>query len=567
MYKLKGNPVAAGVAIGKAKIIGKPELNITRRKILSHEIGSELDKFNSDLKFIINELDKLIEDYNYSKENRDILESHKMILEDPQFHTRVTELISEELLSLEHAISKYFTEVSDIFDNMDNPYLTHRASDLEDVAYRLLSHVMNVRKDLLNDVDDKSILIMENITPSFVTKVFEKNIRGLCTEKGSKNSHSSIIARSMNLPMLVNTIGLLTKVKDDDSVIIDGNDGLVIVSPTKAELQKYQQIFVQEQNNRNELLKLIDLEAVTKGGKKIELMSNIEIPQEIDQVLKFKSSGIGLFRTEFLFIDREDLPTEDEQYTIYKEISEKSAPHSVIIRTIDVGGDKLSSILNITHEENPNLGCRGIRISLQNVPIFKQQIKAILRANSLRNIKIMFPMISGVNELRKIKDIMDICKSDLKKNGIEFYSDIQIGVMIEIPSAVITSDALAEECDFLSIGTNDLIQYTLAVDRDNSTISDYYQSTHPSIFRLIKYTVENAHKKGKKVAICGEMASDKELVKYLLALEIDELSVSPGRLLLIKKEILNTDLAEAKIKLEKILVSKTAEEVNKIIRT
>ena len=565
MKKIKGNSVSTGIAIGKAKIIKKHELYIERKKILKRETKFELSRFKEDVEFVINELDKLIDDYTYSQENRDILESHKLILQDPEFNNKISKLISEDQNSLEQAINTYFTEAVDIFSNMNNKYLSHRVIDFEDVAYRLLSHIMDERKDILEDVDENSILIMENISPSFVTKVFDKNIQGLCTERGSRNSHSSIIARSMNLPMLVNTLGLLGNIKDGKNMIIDGNDGYVIISPTKSVLEKYQKIYKKEQKDRKGLLKLIDVEPITKDGKNIKLMSNIEIPQEIDQVKKYNSAGIGLFRTEFLFIDREDLPTEEEQYNIYKEIAENCAPNSVIIRTIDVGGDKLSNILNITYEANPNLGCRGIRISLQNIPIFKQQIKAILRANIHGNIKIMFPMISGVEELLKVKEIIENCSKELINNGITFNADMELGAMIEIPSAVITSDSIAEECDFLSIGTNDLIQYTLAVDRDNQSISDYYKPTHPSLIRSIKLTVDNAHKMGKKVAVCGEMASEKKYVKLLLALGVDELSVSPGRLLIIKKEIIDCDITEMESKLDKILLCKTSKEINKLI--
>ncbi len=566
MKKIKGNSVSGGVAIGKAKIIKKPELYIERRKIKKYEVKEELNRFNKELKYVVYELDKLIQDFTYSQENRDILESHKMILQDPEFTSKISKLILEDLNSLEHAISTYFSDAVDFFKKMNNNYFSHKVNDFEDVAYRLLSHVMGQRQEVLEDVDENSILIMENITPSYVTKVFEKNIQGLCTEKGSRNSHSSIIARSMNLPMLVNTIGLMSKIKDGDNLVIDGNNGFAIISPTKKELEEYKAIYQKEQNVRDKLLKLIDVESISKDGKMIKLMSNIEIPQEIDQVLKYNSAGIGLFRTEFLFIDRDELPTEEEQYEIYKNIAECCAPNSVIIRTIDVGGDKLSKVLNIIHEENPNLGCRGIRISLQNIPIFKQQIRAILRANIQGNIKIMFPMISGVNEVIRSKEIIDLCSKELKKANTLHNSDIEIGAMIEVPSAVITSDTIAEECDFLSIGTNDLIQYTLAVDRDNQSISDYYKPTHPSVLRSIKLTVDNAHKKGKKVAVCGEMASVIEYVKLLLALGVDELSVSPGRLLIIKKEILGSDIAGMKSKLDKILACKTSEEVDKFIK-
>jgi len=563
--KITGNSVSSGVAIGKARIIRKPELRIEQKRINQREVKKELARFEEDVEFVIDELDNLIKDHNYSKENRDILESHKLILKDPEFIEKISKLISEDHQSLEMAINTYFNEAIDIFSSLDNKYLAHKVNDFEDVAYRLLSHIMDEREDILKDVNENSILIMENISPSFVTKVFEKNIQGLCAERGSRNSHSSIIARSMNLPMLVNTLGIMYHISDGDDLIIDGNEGLAIISPTKKVLEQYKEIYKKEQNFRNDLFKLVDKEAKTKDGKKITLLSNIEIPEEIVQVLKYKSDGIGLFRTEFLFIDRDDLPSENAQYEIYKEIAEKCSPSPVIIRTIDVGGDKLSNLLNLNFEENPNLGCRGIRISLENVPIFKQQIKAIMRANTKGNIKMMFPMISGLDELESVKEIIKICQEELHDSGVKYDSNLEIGVMIEIPSAVLTSEAIAAECDFLSIGTNDLIQYTLAVDRDNQSISKYYKPSHPAVLRSIKLTVDNAHKQGKKVAVCGEMASEVKYVKLLLALGVDELSVSPGRLLLIKKEILNCNLQKERSKIDDILSCKTSEEILDII--
>ncbi|MCK4654057.1 MAG: phosphoenolpyruvate--protein phosphotransferase [Candidatus Cloacimonetes bacterium] len=565
MKRLKGIPVSAGVAIGYAKIIEREKLHIDRKSIPKNMIEAELKRFKDDVDFVVKEIEHLISNYSYSKENEEILTAQKMILRDPEFSKRVTALISEELDNLENAISTYFTEITDIFNNMDNEFFSQRLSDFEDVAYRLLSHTLKKRKNLLNKLDETSILIMENISPSFVTKVFEKKIQGLCTEKGSKNSHSSIIARSMNLPTLVSTIELLENIEENQQVIIDGNKGELIISPTKSILEKYEKIFQQENAEKEKLQKLVNIESKTIDNRKIKLMSNIEIPEEIDQVLKYKSEGIGLFRTEFLFIDIDELPSEEEQYKIYRKIAEKCYPEPVIIRTIDVGGDKFSKILNITHEENPNLGWRGIRISLENIPIFRQQVRAILRANIKGNVKIMFPMISCVEEIIEAKKIIEECKKDLKKEKVRYVEDIEIGAMIEIPSAVITSDTLAEECDFLSIGTNDLVQYILAVDRDNESISKYYKPCDPSVIRSIKLTVDNAHEKGIKVAICGEMASEKIFVKLLVGLGIDELSVSPGRLLIVKNEILKCDKKNAEKLVAKILRKNTSDEIYQLL--
>ena len=559
--RIKGIPVSDGVAIGFVRIVEREHIHIETKKISKITVKKELKRFHKDVGLVINELDTFIQDDSFSKENRDILTTHKMILQDPEFVKKINKLISQKLFSFEHAVSTYFTEVVNIFDSMENEYYSQRLTDFEDVAYRLLSNSMNKRKDVLSKLDDKSILIMKNITPSFVTKVFEKNIRGLCTEKGSKNSHSSIIARSMNLPMLVGISCLLENINEDEQVIVDGNNGEIIISPSEKVLTEYKNIYQQESQKRKKLQKLINVEAITLDNKEITLMSNIELPEEIDQVIKNNSRGIGLFRTEFLFMDTEKLPTEEEQYNIYKKIAETLAPEPVIIRTIDVGGDKLSSILNIVHEENPNLGFRGIRISLENIPIFRRQICAILRANTKDNIKIMFPMISGVEEILQVKKIIKECKNELKTKKIAFCKDIEIGAMIEVPSAVITSDALAEECDFLSIGTNDLVQYLLAVDRDNESISSYYKSCHPSVLKAIKQTVDNAHAKGIKVAVCGEMASDIQFVKLLIGLGVDELSVSPGRILMTKNEIVNCDVQTWAELAEELMELKTSDEI------
>ena len=545
MEIINGLAVSPGIAIGYAKVVRKEKLLIKRKTIQNHEIEDELLRFEKSVNHVVKDIDTLIKDLSHSKVNKEILTTHKMILHDPEFSIKITKLISNELYSLENAINEHFSSLVELFKNMDNEYFSLRSQDYEDVAERLLCHLLKQEKDYFENLDVNSILILESITPSGVTKAYEKKIRGFCTEKGSKNSHSSIIARSMNLPSVSGISKILSIIKEDQLIIIDGSKGLLIISPDEQTLKEYRELHKNEEDEKHKLQKLKNIESRTKNGKRILLMCNIEIPEELEQVLKYNSDGIGLFRTEFLFIDRIELPNENEQYEIYKKIAEKCAPKPVIIRTIDVGGDKLSEILNVVHEENPNLGCRGIRISLENIPVFKTQIRAILRANSKGNVKIMFPMISSVDEVIKAKEIIKICKNELEKDKIAFNPEIEIGAMIEIPSAALTSDFIAQECDFISIGTNDLIQYTLAVDRDNQTVSSYYQPNHPAVIQLIKTTILNAHKKGAKVAICGEMASEPEFIPILIGLGIDELSVSPGKILLIKNEILKCDLQES----------------------
>ena len=542
---MKGISVSNGVAIGRVQIVSKPKLEISKKAIEHHEIEPEIERFEENLQQVLGDIDHLIENIAHSKDDKDILSTHKMILQDPEFIKKIKKLINNELLSLEMAIKIHFTDIVEIFNNMENDYFAQRSSDYEDVAYRLLSQVLQQKTDFLENVAENTILIMENISPSLVTKVFAKNIGGLCTEKGSKNSHSSIIARSMNLPMIVNIPDLLKNVKNGDLIIVDGNTGDLIISAKEELLLKYNGILETEILEKEHLQKLIDIPSETRDGKRIKLMSNIEIPQEMKQVLSVKSEGVGLFRTEFMFIGQTKLPSENEQYEVYREIAEGCYPEDLTIRTIDVGGDKLSQLLNIEHEINPNLGCRGIRISLRHDEVFKTQIKAIYRANIKGNIKVMFPMISSVGEIHKVRQIMQECETELKRDDQDFYPNLKIGAMIEIPSAAITSDMIAKECDFLSIGTNDLVQYTLAVDRDNSSVEEYYQPSSQAVLRLIRMTVRNAHKAKIKVAICGEMASEKKYIELLIGLGIDEFSVSPGRLLMVKNEILNVNFKDA----------------------
>jgi phosphoenolpyruvate-protein phosphotransferase (PTS system enzyme I) len=565
MIKLDGIAVSSGVSVGRARILTRNKIIIEKKKIKPDQIDSELKRFSTSVEVVKGEINQLIRDISDNVESAEILKTHKLILEDPGFEENVTKLIKEELHSLDHAVHKYFTNVIDLFKNMKNDYFAERSSDYEDVAYRLLNQLIQGGKNILDVLDEDSIVIANNISPSGVTKVYSRHVLGICTEKGNKNSHSSIIARSMNLPYVARIHNLLEQVKNDDLIILDGVKGQIIINPDNVTVEKYRLIQGEQQKERTELNKLIGIPAVTEDKKEIGLMCNIEIPDEVDFVKKIGSAGIGLFRTEFLFIDRDELPAETEQYEIYRSIAESIQPHPLVIRTIDVGGDKLSRVLNLESEENPNLGVRGIRISLQNIPIFKTQIKAILRASVTQNIRIMFPMISSLEEMIKVKQIVETCKQDLHEQDIPFDRSIKIGAMIEIPSAAITSDSLAAECDFLSIGTNDLIQYTLAVDRDNQTVDEYYIPHHPSVLKLIKLTAKNAHEQNIPVAVCGEMASQQKFIPLLVGLGIDELSVSPGSYLKIKKQIINSNKTELIKECEDIIQISSADKMEKAI--
>jgi phosphotransferase system enzyme I (PtsI) len=565
MKVINGIPISDGIAIGRARLIKSHSLKINKLKIDQTEIEQELERFENNIQLVVAELDDLIKNFSQNQEHTDILSTQKLILQDPEFFKKVKGQIKENLHSLEHSVSNYYNEVKDIFHKMENEFYAQRLSDYEDVVNRLLRKSMGIQDHNFEEINENNICIMKNATPSEVTKLYARKIKGLLTEEGSRNSHAGIIARSLRLPMISGIQSITSEVIDDDEVIFDGKSGKVFLNPNQKTKNVYLKRYQTELSEYKDLEKLINLAAKTNDGKKIGLMSNIEIPEELDSVLKYKSEGIGLFRTEFLFIDKEQLPTEDLQTEIYQKIAFAVAPQPLTIRTIDVGGDKISSIINVAKEDNPNLGCRGIRISLENIDLFKQQLKAIIRANVKGNVRIMFPMISDVSEVITTKKILKECLVELQNSGFKPNENIQIGAMIEVPSAVITAEAIAAECDFLSIGTNDLTQYLLAVDRDNQAVARYYKPCHPSVLRSIKMTVESAHRFGIPVALCGEMAADERFIKLLIGLGVDELSVSPGLLLSTKREILNTDYQQAADLAEKAISARYCSEIAKIL--
>lgn len=546
MKKFKGIVISSGIGIGKAQIILPQELVIDDKSILRTDVQAEIERFEESLDHSLSEIDHLIENFAQTKNNQKILRTHKMLLTDPDFIQKIKKLISEDFYNLEKAVDQHFREVIEFFGKMDNEYMSERSNDFKDVANRLLAHITKQGYDHFKDLKSDNVLIMKEITPSEITKLFDKKIGGLITEKGSKTAHSSILARSIGLPAVSAIAGIANQIKPDQLVIVDGYKGEILVDPEPQVLEMYKKLADMDEEKRVKLLKIIGQEVKTIDGKKIRLKCNIEIPEEMPQVQKLNPDGIGLMRTEFIFIDRGELPNEEEQFNIYKKIAEQMGEKEVIIRTIDVGGDKLSKVLNLAKEQNPNLGCRGIRISLLYPEIFKVQLRAILRANKFGNIALMFPMVSSIQEIRSAKAIMQECIEELRSEEIEFDAKLKVGIMIEIPSAAICSDIFAAECDFFSIGTNDLIQYTLAVDRGNEHVNEYYQPLHPAVLRLISTTVQNGHDNGINVSVCGEMASDLECLDLLIGMGVDELSVSPGRFLKVKEKIINMHFSEAK---------------------
>lgn len=537
--KLTGVAVSNGIAIGKSICIDY-KFNIINYQITKEDITRELKRLETVIKATIEELDYISRELTGNKNQRDILDTHKMILEDPEMINNIKKILQKELVTLEKALDLNLQEIKKQFSEIEDEYFSARIIDYQDVTSRLLKKLYKTDSEHENWTG--SILVAQEITPSQVLEAYKNQAAGLISIHGSRKSHSAILARSLLIPMI---IGLNDEECDicPHEVIIDGKAGIVILSPSRAEKEKYQKDLAAIDLKTQELALLADKESITKDGKKVPLFCNIEIPEEVAALERMKIEGIGLFRTEFLYLDRQELPDEEEQFQIYKKVAEKLSPLPVIIRTIDLGGDKIAKSMKEV-EMNPNLGLRGIRLSFKYLDLFKVQLRAILRAAVHGNIKIMFPMVSNVSEIVAAKKIINECQMELAAEGIKYQREIEIGTMIEIPSAALRAKEIAAKCDFLSIGTNDLVQYTLAVDRNNDLVADYYNEIDPSVLFLIQHVCQSAHQAGIKVAVCGEMASQEKFTSLLLGLGVDELSTSPANYNEIKKKILQLDTKE-----------------------
>ncbi|ABP68014.1 phosphoenolpyruvate-protein phosphotransferase [Caldicellulosiruptor saccharolyticus DSM 8903] len=538
---ITGIPVSEGIGIGKAVIV-KKEYSIKRYSVDNTE--TEIERF-------IEAIDKAKKEISDIKKHAEqtlgldkamIFDAHLLILDDPEFVKMVKEKIQQGT-NAEWAVDESAKFYESLLLSLDDEYMRERASDIKDVSKRLiriLSDESHSEADLKN-LAEGSIIVAEDLTPSETAQMDKTRVAGFVTQQGGKTSHTAIIARTYEIPAIVGVKGALEKIKDGDVVIVDGYQGTVLINPDKQTLEEYEKRMNEEKKKKEELKRFVATEVKTKDGKRIKVYANIALPDEAEIAIKNGAEGIGLFRTEFLFMNRSSPPSEDEQFAAYKAVLEKMEGKPVIIRTLDVGGDKNIPYLNIENELNPFLGYRAIRLCLGHRELFKTQLKALLRASVYGDLKIMFPMITTAGELKEAKSILQEAKEELKKQGIEFSEKIEIGIMIETPAAALVSDILADEVDFFSIGTNDLIQYTLAIDRTNEKVSYLYDPLNPAVLRLIKMTVENAHKKGKEVGVCGEIASDEEIVPILIGLGIDELSVNPAKVLSIKKRILDVN--------------------------
>ncbi len=539
-----GKSVFSGIAIGRISVYKKGEQQVKRNRIT--DVDAELSRFEDAKQTAIGQLqglyDKALKEVGEA--NAAIFEVHQMMLDDGDYNESITNIIKSQEVNAEYAVATTGDNFSQMFAAMEDDYMRARAADIKDISERLIS-VLSGKDNGAIGADEPVIIVADDLAPSETVQMDKDMVLSFVTVHGSLNSHTAILARTMAIPALVGAPLPLDESVDGKLGIVDGGEGVIYVDPDEKTLEEMKKKQQEEHQKKEMLQSLKGKENVTLDGQKVMLYANIGNIKDLATVLQNDAGGIGLFRSEFIYLDSEDYPTEEEQFQIYKQVAETMAGKRVIIRTLDIGADKQCDYFEMEHEENPAMGCRAIRICLTRPEIFKTQLRALFRASAFGNIAIMYPMITSVKEVQKIKKIVAEVKAELDAVGIP-YGNPEQGIMIETPAAVIVGDELAKEVDFFSIGTNDLTQYTLAIDRQNTKLDEFYDSHHPAILRMISMVVESAHKAGIWAGICGELGADQTLTKDFLAMGVDELSVSPGSILPIRKIVLETDVAKYK---------------------
>ena len=561
---LKGKGVSRGIGLGNVVVLKKVERKIEKKTIENEQVEHELERLHKALNEVINETE--IQLKNISGTESDIMQAYLMILQDPSLISETENAIKNDKYNAEYAVEVGFNSVVQIFQNMDDEYMASRARDIIDIKNRVLAKLLNEKNVDLSNLKPNTIIVATELTTSETAKLDFKNISGIITEIGGENSHTSIMARTHAIPAITGIENATSIFKNDDNVAIDGTLGEIYVNPTEEEKQKLLTLQKQLEEEKLELEKYKNEETKTIDGTKVKLYANIGILKDVEVAIKNTAEGIGLFRSEFLYMDSDTMPTEESQFEVYKNVAEMMQDKEVIIRTLDIGGDKELKYLKLEKEANPFLGFRAIRLCLDNLPLFKTQLRAILRASAFGKIEIMFPMISSIDELRQAKKVLEECKKELDDENIEYDKNIKVGIMVEIPSAALIADKLAKECDFFSIGTNDLIQYTVAVERGNERISKLYTKFHPSVIKLIKMAIDGAHSANIICGMCGEAAGDKLYIPLLIGLGLDEFSMNSNSLLNARKRINNLDKAECVKLSDEILQMSSAEEVEERLK-
>ena len=558
---LQGIAASNGIAIAKAYKLVEPDFSFEKRTIDAP--ADEIARFQSALQTAKAELEK-IRDHAGTALGADkaaIFDAHLLVLSDPELISPIEDKIKTENVNAEHALKETADMFIGMFESMDNEYMKERAADIRDVTKRVLAHLLGILIPNPSLIAEEVVIVAEDLTPSDTAQLNRQFVKGFTTNIGGRTSHSAIMARSMEIPAVVGTKAATEEINNGDIVVVDGLKGEVHFNPTPEVLEAYKKVQEDFEKQKAEWAKLVNEKSVTADGHHVELAANIGTPKDLKGVVENGGEGVGLYRTEFLYMDRDQLPTEEEQYTAYKAVLEGMEGKPVVVRTLDIGGDKELPYLNLPKEMNPFLGFRAIRLCLEEVDIFRTQLRALLRASVHGNLKVMFPMIATMNEFREAKSMLEEEKAKLVQEGVEVADHIELGIMVEIPSTAVLADQFAKEVDFFSIGTNDLIQYTMAADRMNQQVSYLYQPYNPSILRLVKMVIDAAHKEGKWAGMCGEMAGDETAIPILLGLGLDEFSMSASSILKARSLIRNLNKADMEKMASSVLNMSTNEEV------
>ena len=565
--KFNGIGVSPGIVSGKAYVFAGERFSIPRIRIDSSRVEEEIIRFKEAIartRGEIKELQKKVAS-EIGEEPARILDAHVLVLEDTLLIEKTVERVRRGKLNIDYVFSGVLEELAGALSKSSDSYLRGRASDVRDVGRRVLKNLLGKEEKALEALDEEVIVVAYDLSPADTAGMHKEKVIGFVTDVGSRTSHTAIMARSLEIPAVVGLEDLSHRVVSGDTLIVDGTGGVVIVNPKRETFKSYDQQRIRFEARGSELRELSKFPAQTVDGHVVRLMANIELKDELRSVLAHGADGIGLYRTEFFYLNRQDLPGEDEQYEAYRYIAKRIAPHPLVIRTVDLGGDKFVSRLEIARELNPFMGCRGIRFCLEQPELFKTQLRAILRASTEGKLRVMFPLVSTVTELRKAKELLEQAKKGLRKKGKSFDENLEIGVMIETPSAAMIADILAGEVNFFSIGTNDLIQYSLAIDRINEKVAYLYRPSHPGVLRLIKRVVDAGHSKGIRIDMCGEMAGEAQFAIVLLGLGLDGFSMSPVAIPTIKRIIRSVTLRDARELASDVLKLSTADEVEKVL--